>query len=145
MSKNLMLLPGVVALVACVAGCGERLASLEGTVTIDGKPAPAGIAFEFAPSAGGSPSYGTTDASGHYEAAYTFKKKGIEIGEHTVKLLPSNVETGMPVIGPDGKPVGPEPEDPLKGIPQEYYQQIEKITVEAGANTHDIALTTGKP
>jgi hypothetical protein len=129
-------------LLACAPGC-DGLASLEGTVTIDGKPAPAGVSLQFAPVTGkGSLSYASTDANGHYEAAFTFQKKGIQPGEHSVKLMPSQVETPMPKIGPAGRPVGPPPVSPLKNIPQEYYQEIQKITVEPGSNTINIDLKT---
>jgi hypothetical protein len=143
MRHRLILHLGFVVLIACCAGCSDGLASLEGVVTIDGEPAPAGVAIEFCPTGEGSPSYGTTDGQGRYEAAFTFQKMGIEPGEHRLKLMPSDVEMPMPEIGPDGRPVGPPPENPLKGIPRAYYEEIELITVEPGSNTHDISLTTG--
>lgn len=130
----------IAALFLCLSGC-DGLASLEGTVTIDGEPAPAGVSLQFTPVTGkGSPSYASTDASGHYEAAFTFQKMGIQPGEHSVRLMPSQVETPMPRIGPDGRPVGPPPVSPLKNLPQEYYQEIQKITVEPGSNTINLDL-----
>ncbi|MFN3150843.1 carboxypeptidase regulatory-like domain-containing protein [Bremerella sp.] len=133
-----------VALLAAAAGCGgSGLPSLTGTVTIDGKPAPAGVALQFSPTAeGGSPSYAQTDADGKYEAQFSFNKTGIQLGEHSVKLIPGSVETPMPEIGPDGKPVGPAPKNPMGSLPKSYWEEIEVIQVEPGSNTHDFALTS---
>ncbi|PQO31228.1 hypothetical protein C5Y96_12850 [Blastopirellula marina] len=133
-----------VALLATVAGCGgSGLPSLTGTVTIDGKPAPAGVAIQFSPTAeGGSPSYAQTDANGKYEAQFSFNKNGIQQGEHSVKLIPGSVVTSMPEIGPDGRPVGPPPKNPLGSLPKTYWEEIEVIKINAGSNTHDIALTS---
>ncbi|GAA4431542.1 hypothetical protein [Bremerella cremea] len=125
-----------------VTGCGGGgLPSLSGVVTIDGKPAPAGVALQFSPTTdGGSPSYAQTDHSGHYVAQFSFNKPGIQIGEHSVKLIPGSVETPMPEIGPDGRPVGPLPKNPMADLPRGYWEEIEVIVVESGSNRHDIAL-----
>lgn len=133
-----------VAFLAAAVGCGgSGLPSLTGTVTIDGKPAPAGVAIQFSPIAeGGSPSYAQTDANGHYEAQFSFSKTGIQLGEHSVKLIPGSVETPMPEIGPDGRPVGPAPKNPLAQLPKSYWEEIEVIQVNGGSNSHDIALTS---
>lgn len=133
-----------VALLAAAAGCGgSGLPSLTGTVTIDGKPAPAGVAIQFSPTAaGGSPSYAQTDADGKYEAQFSFNKTGIQPGEHSVKLIPGSVEAPMPEIGPNGQPIGPPPKNPMANLPKTYWEEIEVIQVEAGSNTHDIALAS---
>ncbi|QDU78139.1 hypothetical protein Pan97_52210 [Bremerella volcania] len=131
-------------LLAAAVGCGgSGLPSLTGTVTIDGKPAPAGVAIQFSPIAeGGSPSYAQTDEQGKYEAQFSFNKTGIQPGEHSVKLIPGSVVTPMPEIGPDGRPVGPPPKNPLANLPKSYWEEIEVIQVDAGSNTHDIALVS---
>jgi hypothetical protein len=124
-------------------GCGDRLSALSGTVTIDGQPAPKGLSFEFSPTGPGSSSYAATDANGRYEAAFTFRQKGIQPGEHRVRLIPSEVEIPMPEIGPDGKPIGvPAGPSLVAKLPRKYYEQIELITVLPGRNTHDIVLST---
>lgn len=129
--------------VATVAGCGNGLSTLSGMVTIDGKPAPKGLSFEFSPTGAGSSSYASTDQDGKYEAMFTFQKKGIQAGEHLVRITPGAVEESMPVIGPDGKPVNDSAEQPsVAMLPHQYYEQIETIMVESGHNTHDISLTT---
>jgi len=130
-----------VVLVAAVGCGGSGLPSLTGTVSIDGKPAPAGVALQFSPTLeGGSPSYAKTDAEGKYEAQFSFNKTGIQLGEHSVKLIPGSVETPMPEIGPDGRPIGPPPKNPMANLPQSYWEEIETIQVTAGSNSHDIVL-----
>ena len=77
-----------VCICICV-GCGNGdLASLKGDVTVDGKPATAGIALEFSPIEGGSPSYAVTDENGEFVAEFTHQRFGIQPGEHRVKLFP---------------------------------------------------------
>lgn len=130
-----------------LGGCADNgLSSLTGQVTIDGKPAPAGISLMFQPEdIKGSPSYGQTDANGRYEAAITFKTKGIQPGIHSIQLMPSAVETPMPEIGPDGQPLPSKAQEQARQfskLPRDYYSFIEKVTVEPGANSHDIALKT---
>lgn len=132
-------------LVVCLtaSGCGDGLASLQGMVTIDGQPAPRGLVLEFSPLGVGSSSYATTDAEGRYEAAFTFRRKGIEPGEHLVRLLPSQVEPPMPEIDASGRPVAPEKTEPAAvKLPQKYYGEVETIVVAAGRNTHDFELVS---
>lgn len=130
-------------LAVTVSGCGDRLASLTGAVTIDGQPAPKGLSLEFTPVGEGSASYATTDAAGRFEAAFTFRKMGIEPGEHLVRLLPSQIESPLPEIGADGRPVetGQQAAGPPR-LPQRYFQEIERITVAPGRNEHDFALSS---
>ncbi|WP_166823307.1 Ig-like domain-containing protein [Thalassoroseus pseudoceratinae] len=138
MHRLILLIPMVLGFM----GCGNGLSTLEGTVTVDGNPAPEGINLSFTPADGtGSPSYASTDADGHYEAAFSFQKKGIKAGEHRVQLVPGN-DSGsntMPQIGPDGKPV-PSSKPKRPQFPKEYYQEIQLITVESGHNTIDLDL-----
>ena len=148
MLKLLAPAPSVaLATVCCLlgTGCGDQLSSLRGRVTIDGQPAPKGLSIEFSPLGSGSSSYATTDAEGRYEAAFTFRRMGIEPGEHLVRLLPSQIEMPMPASGPDGRPVAVvAPVSPAANLPREYYEQIETIVVEPGRNTHDVLLRTEK-
>ncbi|MGY8769327.1 MAG: hypothetical protein ACKVH8_12990 [Pirellulales bacterium] len=129
-----------------LAGCGSDLSGLTGTITIDGNPAPKGLSIEFSPvDPKGLSSYASTDENGYYEAAFTFKTKGIQPGEYTVRLMPKTVEPSMPVIGPDGKPVAEPPKkNPIGKLPRAYYDEIQKVTVDSGSMTLDIELTTEK-
>lgn len=138
-----------VILLCTLTGCGNGLSSLQGTVLVDGNPAPAGISLQFSPTGGGSPSYAETDAEGRYEAAFTFREKGIEVGEHIVSLTPggSAASGSMPVIGEDGRPVSEAKTGSAAGppnFPQKYYAEITKINVESGSNEIDIELESQK-
>lgn len=134
------------SLVSLMTGCGDNLSSLQGQVTIDGRPAPAGLSLEFSPvAAGGSQSYASTNASGEYEASFTFREKGILPGEHIVHLVPGGGPVGdesMPVIGPNGKPVPQNDKPSAPELPEHYYQEILRITVQPGANQIDIPLSS---
>lgn len=139
----------VVTVLFTLTGCGNGLSGLQGTVLVDGKPAPAGISLQFSPVGGGSPSYAETDAEGRYEAAFTFREKGIEVGEHIVSLTPGggSASGSMPVIGEDGKPVsgattGSDAASP--NFPQKYYSEITRVKVEPGSNEIDIELVFGR-
>ena len=133
----------LLVLATFATGCGDRLSSLRGAVTIDGQPAPEGLAFEFSPVGKGSSSYASTDREGRYEAAFTFRRKGIEPGEHLVRLLPSQIEMPMPKIGADGRPVEmAEQRSPVGKLPREYYERITTIVISPGSNSYDFELTT---
>lgn len=124
-------------------GCGDGLSTAEGTVTIDGNPAAEGLSLQFTPVDGGAPSYGRTDSSGHYVAQFTFNRVGIETGEHSVKLVPGGggADSGqMPVVGADGKVQAPA--NPAANLPAEYYEEIQRVTIEPGSNQVDLALET---
>ncbi len=134
------------SLVMASIGCGNGLSSLTGTVRVDGQPAPEGVSLEFSPTAaGGAPSYCSTDSQGRYEAAFTFREKGIQPGEHRVRLVPGGAGPGgpskMPEFGPDGKPIVVASVTPKK-FPDAYFQEIQKIQVESGSNKIDIDLVT---
>ncbi len=125
-----------------LSGCGNDLASLKGTVFIDGQPAPEGVSLGFAPlETGGSPAYAATDSEGRYEAAFSFQETGIQPGKHRVHLVPGGGggSATMPQIGPDGTPV---PSASPPALPKEYYQEITTIAVEPGANEIDLQLTS---
>lgn len=121
-------------------GCSNGLATLEGVVTIDGVPAPASLAIEFAATASGTSAYGQTDETGRYEAAATFQQKGIPPGRYRVRLLPgAGPSTGQrPPRGLGGsRQTSP---DAMKKYPQAWYREIEQINLVVGLNRHDINL-----
>ncbi len=90
-----------------ILGCGgpEGVSGVEGVVTLDGKPVP-DATVEFTPEGGGRPSTGRTDASGHYELAYTATEMGAKEGKHNVKITTGGMkeEAGKLVEVPETIP-----------------------------------------
>lgn len=69
-----------------IAGCGSDrppLASLTGTVTLDGVPVQYG-GLMFSPVDGGRPSVGGTNEKGEFKAIYVYGVPGAIIGKHRV-------------------------------------------------------------
>jgi len=83
-AARITLAAGLVALVGC--GGGPRLAQVEGTVKVNGKPLDK-IQVEFWPEAGAPRSRGVTDAEGRYTlTSDDGKRKGALVGRHKVVL-----------------------------------------------------------
>lgn len=125
------------------SGCGEeglKYAKVEGTVTVDGKPAQTGTVL-FVPQQGteGGVSSGTITKDGTYTLVGP-KGKGVVVGTH--KIL---VQCPMEGSGPDSG------QDPQQGappciIPAKYAnERSSDITKEVteGENKIDIQLTSG--
>ena len=126
---------GLLVCAACVtAGCGnpDGIAQLEGTVTIDGKPAPEGLAITFDPvEKGVRGSSGITDGKGNYHAIYSIHQDGVAIGECVARLT-NGIDTAPPKPGKKVK----------SPYPEKYYLEIKRFTVEPGSNTVDLEITT---
>jgi hypothetical protein len=111
----------LVAAVGC--GGGKELATVEGTITKDGKPQE-NIWVRFLPDEGGRPGEGRTDKNGHYEIRYTAARKGANIGGNKV------------VIGKGGEL---DDRGNLLNPPEELMRR--DVDVTSGANTFDFELT----
>lgn len=135
-----LLLVALVSLAA--AGCGGSdadLASVRGTVTLDGEPL-AGARVEFDPvpeemvrgKSTGSASYGLTDSSGRYTLQYTPEQEGALIGKHVVRIT-----TRRMTVDADGKEIlVPE------RLPPKFHRESELTReVTPGSNTFDFPLT----
>jgi hypothetical protein len=124
-------------LMAAALGCGGRTpgATASGTVTIDGKTAPAGIRVDFQPvGPGGSMSSGFTDDRGRYEMWFNANLKGVMPGECVVRL--SLPEGG----GADGSAGLPEALRQVR-IPEGMGERSQLTrTVKRGPNTIDIDI-----
>src|SRR5688572_11184430 len=75
----------LILLLAACAGCGSdapEIVRVSGTVTRGGKPVP-GLIVHFQPE-GGRPSWGQTDAQGHYDLDYDPDHRGAKVGKHKV-------------------------------------------------------------
>ncbi len=107
-----------VSLLSCMvmytgSGCGDGgpdIATVEGTVTMDGKPLE-GATVVFVPP-GGRPAGGPTDAKGKYVLNFSGGRKGAIPGENRVQITTKS----DPHTAADGKPVPGKPET----IPTEY-------------------------
>jgi hypothetical protein len=139
-----------VLLPACFAGCGNKLASVNGIVRLDGKPvAVAGIAFH--PVQGGTVASSATDADGRYNLV-SGSRAGVAPGEYRVTIVKDQVVgqiAGVVKQGPaEAVPVMPNfPQNmrikPL--IPTQYSHPAKTplhITVKPGSQTCDFDLTS---
>lgn len=106
-------------------------------LTIDGRPAPAGIRIDFEPQAEqGSTSTGYTGTDGRYEMRFNVRKVGVMPGESLVRI---SIEY---CNNPGTKPSVPEH---LKGItlpPTVNVESTLRKTVKPGHNEIDIAVET---
>lgn len=73
-----------------LAGCDSNdygpMAKVTGTVTYKGKPVP-NMMVNFMPTAG-RPSWGKTDASGHFEMIMDENSNGVQLGHHKIYFTP---------------------------------------------------------
>ena len=126
----------VLLLLPLLAGCGSdgpELASVEGTVKLDGRPV-ADALIMFTPVAGGRPAGGRTDGEGRYELTYSRDAEGAMTGEHTVTI--STFRAKDPDSGTPGAP---------ELVPAVYNTKTElKKTVEPGDNVIDFDLDSKK-
>ncbi len=121
----------VLALASCGCQRGPAVAPVEGMVTMNGEPL-AQAMVEFQPDAG-TPSYGYTDQSGHYELMYQVDRGGALLGRHNVRVRTAgektDLETDMTYTVRESVPVEYNEESEL------YYE------VKRGPNTFDIEIT----
>jgi hypothetical protein len=128
----------LVLLVGCSARPKNVARSVTGKVTLGGQPL-AGARVGFAPVEGGSPSFGTTDASGNYKLVWGRSRntiiEGAQIGENNVSI--STFVEGVPSAKP------PRPEVPEK-VPYKYrLESPPKVTVNKGSNVFNFDLEPG--
>ena len=141
-SIGLSMVAGLV--LASFSGCRPSVgATAVGTITIDGRPAPAGIRVDFEPQVkGASSSTGYTDANGRYELKFNVNTVGVMPGESLVRLSIQPTFTG------DGKPFMPEELRAIRLPDSVSRNSTLRQTVKPGANQIDIAVDTaakGKP
>ncbi|MDZ4686430.1 MAG: hypothetical protein SH850_15280 [Planctomycetaceae bacterium] len=119
-------------------GCGKadgpELATVSGTVTLDGKPLPH-VNIRFIPEKeGGSPAYGGTNADGKYKLMFSQDRAGAMLGMHRVEIEPRE-----PEIGENSDPKAAAAQ--AVTIPAKYLERgALTADVKQGANTFDFAL-----
>ena len=109
-------LPGFVILIAASIGCGPGgpdIATVEGTVTMDGQPLP-NASVVFAPE-NGRPAGARTDANGHYVLNFTEGRQGAIPGRNVVRISTK----ADPYEDADGNMVPASPEK----VPMKYNAQ----------------------
>ena len=123
-----------VALVGCGGPDGPKLATVTGTITIDGKPVSgAGIQL-ISQEPNGSVAYGMTDESGQYEMAFGQKRKGAFPGKNKV------------ILNSDSRiSVGGEKYDGSEVFPPKYNTKSEEfVNVKEGeSNVFDFKVEWG--
>jgi hypothetical protein len=132
----------VAALLLCAGGCGgdgPGLATVSGTVTLDGQPVPAAV-LTFIPQApDSSPSYGRTDAEGKYSLMFTRSKEGAMLGKHRVEIETQKISADEAA---DMKAEGREV-PAYVAIPKKYREPgALTAEVKSGGNQIDFTLTS---
>lgn len=92
-----------IAMASLTSGCGRgdgpQLATVTGTVIMNGQPL-AGVNVTFIPRDKGSPSYGGTDKHGEFRLMFNQQRAGAELGKHDVLIEvrdPETDDSGNPV------------------------------------------------
>jgi hypothetical protein len=120
---------GMVLFAFVLASCrgNADLASVRGTVTLDGQPLPNAFVV-FCPTKTGTTSYGKTDADGHYQMIFKDSEPGAWIGENLVRISTGDLGSG-------GKAGSRE------RVPVVYNARTTlKVDVQSGKNAFDFDL-----
>jgi hypothetical protein len=125
---------------SALQGCGSGLASVTGTVTLNGQPLAGGpdvhASICFTPEGGGPPGISTLDSSGHY-SLMTGSAAGIRPGKYMVTIS----ATKMLLSSTPGVPAGGRPMTPSKyASPKESGLEAD---IQPGSNSFDFKLESG--
>lgn len=131
------ILAGIILTIACI-GCGPGgpdIASVEGDVTLDGKPLP-NASVVFIPE-NGRPAGATTDSNGHYVLNFSGGRQGSLPGKNKVRISTAR-DAGVDKAG-DPTPGSPEQ------IPMKYNAQttLEFKVLPNQANVANFDLESG--
>jgi hypothetical protein len=128
MNRLAWLAAGFVAALGFVAcgPSGPQIVEIEGTVTRNGKPVP-NIRIYFAPT-NGRPSWGISDAEGHFVLDYDYDYDGAKVGTHKVWVLDesANVDPTLAMSGAGRPKRNPE----MAEILAKYSKDKSELTVE---------------
>jgi hypothetical protein len=131
----------LVGLLVMTLGCGDSgptLASVDGLVTVDGKPLPL-ASLTFVPESG-SPSYGQTDKEGKYTLMFTDTKYGAMLGKHEVKIEVTKLSKGEIE---EMKAQGMEVSSSDLALPKQYKKPgALTAEIKSGKNKVDFPLTS---
>lgn len=133
-------LAGLLLLAVTCWGCGPggpEIASVEGTVTMDGKPLP-NAAVVFIPE-NGRPAGATTDSEGHYVLNFTQGRQGAMLGKNSIRISTLRDADQKP----DGTPIPASRET----IPMQYNaaSKLEFMVEADKKNIANFDLVSGGP
>jgi hypothetical protein len=129
----------LVVLLSAVVGCGDRLATVTGTVTLDGQPLRRGPELvgtvQFVPENGGVTATAYLDENGQYTLT-SGSRQGTQPGRYLIavsatKIIPADTEGGAA----SGRPA----------TPRRYADPMESgfaVEVVPGRNTFDFPLSS---
>jgi len=102
-SKFLQILLAICFLIGCSRG-GPEVVPIEGMVTHNGEPVP-NLRIYFVPT-DGRPSWGISDAAGHFVLDYDPERKGARVGTHKIWIVDegANVDPTVAMSGGAGRP-----------------------------------------
>lgn len=152
MIKNyLFLLASIVSVstMAVLTGCGPGgtlPATVQGTVTVNGSPAPKGLEIIFQPKGQGVTCFGYTDGEGKYELSLNPRRKGAQPGVNTVTVQPILAAEETPATDDNGsgasmKMVIPSNLEDLKIAKKFRDPASYEVTVKDGPNTIDLEIS----
>jgi hypothetical protein len=117
----------VIAVVAFGCGSGGlEIVPIEGTVTHNGEPVP-NLLIYFV-STEGRPSWGVSDASGHFVLDYDGQHKGAKVGTHKIWVVDQSANID-PTIAMSGGP-RPKRSPAIAEIAEKYAQNKSTLQVE---------------
>jgi hypothetical protein len=117
MFRRFLPLAGVVC--CLLAGCGQKVTPVRGTVLIDGKPVSKGTQVVFVPE-GDTPMAATsTDENGRFELQDVQRLGGLLPGKYKVVL--SNYENFVPF------PYNASADNPSDPVLDKYYRDLERL------------------
>lgn len=124
-------------------GCddGPVLGTVEGDLTVDGKPV-GKVTLTFTPTTpGGSVSYGRTDSKGHYKLMFTDTKSGAMLGTHNVTLEQTRISKSELA---EMKAEGQDVPDEFVPLPKSAMKEGLTAEVKKGRNTINFDLSSKK-
>lgn len=124
-----------------LTGCGNDLARVTGTITVDGEVLRAApdlkVTVLFQPNSGGTPAVGIVDEDGQYQLS-TGSQQGIVPGDYSITCTATQI---IPSKTPGGTPGGRRITDPKYAAAKSSGL---RFTVLDGDNQFDIALESPK-
>jgi hypothetical protein len=125
-SKFLQILLVICCLIGCSRG-GPEVVPIEGTVTHNGEPVP-NLRIYFVPT-DGRPSWGISDAAGHFVLDYDPERKGAKVGTHKVWIVDDGALVD-PTVAMSGGAARPKRSPAISQIADKYSQGKSTLEVE---------------